>query len=263
MSGERDERPLAEIQFAGDWHDPEIRHAACEIVRSALASAGVAVAQDIVDLGCTGLIARLPVSIEGGREVAARFVRANMAGSICGLPCYVPPDRFCLVHNTIGALQLVGNVDGPQRNPHPEGVALCSRELTDEERKQAGIMAAAIDEHARKAAKDLGFEPVDEPCEDTEALGAPLKNRGLPLLSGFCCPEHSEPVWRCRFCLAAAVIAGPFEPELLLQRIDGSTNVEGFGDFENLEAFLAAGNKTVGLFVCAARWARKLVRDGG
>ena len=49
-------------------------------------------------------------------------VRENMGGSGCGLPCYVPPDRFCMVHNTIG-------VDG-QSQRNPDGVSYCSHEVT-------------------------------------------------------------------------------------------------------------------------------------
>jgi len=269
---ERDERPLNEIQFALDVQDPIARAARAEAVRDLLARAGVSIAQDIVDLGCTGLILQLfaPTPVEARRGmpkplVVATYMRESMSGSICGLPCYVPPTRFCLVHNTIGALQLVGNVDGAQTNPHPEGVALCSRELTDEERKQAGAVGAVIDEHARKAAKDFGLEVIDEPSEDAEALGAPLKNRGLPLLSGFCCPEHAEPVWRCRFCLAAAVIAGDFEPVCVLRVFD-ERGGDKFRDNEANE--LAAILDTdafseVDLYVRAAVWLRKLVREGG
>jgi hypothetical protein len=247
---ERDERPLDQIQFAMDELDLNIRRANCEATRRVLARAGVAVAQDIVDLGCTGLMAEAGSALDN-----AIFIRMNMSGSICGLPCYVPPDRFCLVHNTVGALQLVGNVDGPQVNPHPEGVALCSRELTAEERKQMIGVDALINEHAKRDAVALGLEPVDgEAVENAFDSGT---STPPPLSAGFRCPEHITPEWRCRFCLAVAVIAGPFQPMRLLELPNG------IEDADQLEGVLAKGNdNTVGLYVRAAVWQRKLVREG-
>ena len=87
----------------------------------------------------------------------ARLVRMNMSGSICGLPCYVPRTRFCLVHNTIGGLQLAGNADGPQRQRYPQGVPVCSRKLTRREKKAVGFVENKLAKDARLAAlRDYG-----------------------------------------------------------------------------------------------------------
>lgn len=255
---ERDERPLDQIQFAADVGDPEIRWRRCLIVRSQFRGFGVKTAQDIVDLGCTGLGLKIAEQRSNDKVLqVARFIREHMAGSICGLPCYVPPDRFCLVHNTIGGLQLQGNVDGVQQNPHPEGVALCSRELTDEEKKHAAVVQKKIDEHAKRLAGEVDAAVTADEHEQPE----PLRDRGMPLFAGLRCPEHTEPIWRCRFCLAAAVIAGDFEPMTVIRAID-EAGKGAFADGDKLDSMLAdAAHASVELYVRTAIWQRKLVRE--
>jgi len=277
MSDTRDERPLEQIQFAIDELDVEKRAVICSRVRLLLWDrAHVRIAHNITQLGCTGLVLKLarPTGIEGDAHNAvaeAQYIRSHMDGSLCGLPCYVPPNRFCLVHNGIGALQLIGNVDGPQRNPHPEGVALCSRELTEDERKQVGGMDALINEHLKKDALVLGLEVDDDTAMDfnetadvANDVPAHIVN-SVRLTPRFRCPEHNaaEPEWRCRFCLAAAVIAGPFEPECVVNQIDSGAEHDRFcADYNLKEVLGQAEQVTVELYVRAAVWQRKLVREG-
>ena len=151
-----------------------------------------------------------------------------MAGSICGLPCYVPPDRFCLVHNIPGALQLHGNMDGPQLARHPEGIPLCSRELTVEELAVQGEIHRKIMEAAADEAKALGAEitaseveaqdadPLADTSKEPSTTGgkAPDGRSGRSGDASFVCPEHTEFTPKCRFCLAQAVAEGPFDPQI-------------------------------------------------
>jgi hypothetical protein len=252
---ERDERPLAEINFAMDESDPATRERVQAETRIAFSLVGVKVAQDIVDLGCTGLAGKMGLR-------GAQVLRKNMSGSICGLPCYVPPDRFCLIHNTIGGLQLQGNVDGVQQNPHPEGVALCSRELNDEEKKHAAVMQSKIDEHARKLTGEA--DPADTSAPPEPAIRFVEQRNyhcAITFHDGFQCPEHTAPEWRCRFCLAAAIIAGDFEPQTMARLID-DRGVGAFAPGGTLGETLADDHYTsVELYVRAAIWRRKMVRE--
>ncbi len=254
---ERDERTLDEIQFALDTPEA-VRMAALLETRAVFREAGAETAQDIVDLGCTGLAVRLHRTPGWLRRI--QDARANMGGSLCGLPCYVPPDRFCLVHNTIGGLQQHGNTDGRQETRHPEGLALCSRELTDEEKKHAGLIKYGIEEMGRKAAGAAGLEVVGEPATPEEAPTR-LSTLGISSLvaNSFTCPEHTTPEWRCRFCLAQAIVAGPFEPSCIVRTFDnGHVDCQG----AELSEVLENDYESVELFVRAAVWKRKLIREG-
>lgn len=263
---ERDERPLAEINFAMDASS-ELRGTLAKETRAVFEDAGARIGQDIIDLGCTGLSVKLRGSAGWGQRIAT--ARRYMSGSICGLPCYVPPDRFCLVHNGPGALQLRGNMDGPQAARHPEGVALCSRELTDAERAaregvQAKIMADATDEATR-----MGAEIVSEPSArpPTEVELAVLSSEGaIPASWRFKCPEHTAFETKCRFCLAQAVVEGPFDPLVQLRYCvteNGSWSiVDSLASTAGVELLLPVTTAVdVQLYVLAARWVRKLTRE--
>lgn len=247
---ERDERPLAEIRFAQDKDTPGTE----ETVRAVFALVGVKVAQDIIDLGCTGLCCKTTLA-------DAQLLRQSMAGSICGLPCYVPRDRFCLVHNTIGGLQATGNKDGSQMNPHPEGLALCSRELTVVERATlSGVEAFISNEGLKEAAEHFGAEKLQEATPLLE--GAPqFELRGTPSLPAFICREHTEFTFGCRYCLAQSIVEGPLEPKVWVRawlRIGDEPRVI---DPKELTTLLShSGDEGVELYVLAARWDRKLVK---
>lgn len=257
---DRDERPIDKIPFAregvtcaGDGSLPEEVVARQTKVRSILGSAGVEVVQDIIELGCTGLLHEL-----GPAESAlerARFVRANMGGSGIGLPCYVPSTRFCWVHNTIGGLQ------AGQRGLHPEGVALCSRELTPEERDHMAVMGAFVEQEGLKRAQEMGLGieaedeemvkvTVDEPAQDTGTKSH--------LGPDFICPEHKERVWKCRYCLAAAVIHGPPEPILTMDE-GWRSEVQGFSDSALEKSLRDAIGPSVFVRVVVAWFKRQLV----
>jgi hypothetical protein len=253
---DRDERPLDEIQFAIDAPEDE-RSLVAEETQRVFRLAGVKVAQDIIDLGCTGLTLATSLS-------DAQRIMPYMSGSICGLPCYVPPDRFCLVHNTIGALQIRGNVDGAQQVRHPEGVLLCSRELTEEECMKFGLIQRKIVEIAKKS----GNLTLDEETETLDApdtrLPAPLNKRLQDLAnsnSAFKCPEHSSLNPKCRFCLAQAVTEGPLQPsvEFICIYKRGEKHTLPLSKFESSlddsDVIIAR------LVVTAASWTRKLARD--
>ena len=299
-----DKRVLAEIPFAQDFTlSPEEREKRQEGVRQILSDAGVKTAEDIVGLGCTGLM--LALAPDALQKVI--FVRANITGSGVGLPCYVGPDKFCLVHNVIGGLQ------GQQKQRWPEGVPLVSRELTPEEKKHADAIQAMLDKEAESELKKrLGndvevkrspfptkedlramnmameeeivggavhkiggtvFPHCTDPTHNHALASLPPRN-GFVLPDHFICPEHSnkEPVWKCRFCLAAVIINGPFEPILMVDTElvsvgAGCESDKGQGDpIAFLEdALHGEENDAVGssleLFVRVAHWTRKLVRE--
>jgi hypothetical protein len=114
-----------------------ITDTALEIVtRRALAACNAVTAQDVKELGCTGL------AVHGVTVEDAQATRLGLAGSGVGLTCYVGPDRFCLIHNVIGGLQ------EHQEQRHAHAVMQISRELTAEERAHVAVM-----ETARRAPK--------------------------------------------------------------------------------------------------------------
>ncbi len=287
MSNDTDDRKIEDVPFACDSPDREfVRKNIIQI----LSDRGARTAQDVIDLGCTGLVG---AKRSGAAVLDVRDVRSNMAGAGFGLPCYVPPTRYCLVHNTIGGLQ-------PGQKPrHSEFVDLCSRPLTPEEQGHTTDMQALINkEGAAKAKRLFGAEriepeapnsrPTPKPRPDDDMfmeerrshearLGlSPARNllghivdcdqpvvstAPVPLDLSFACPEHAHStlVWACRYCLAAAVINGPIQPEVFLelQRRDG-----GFGDeeIENLDAVLADKNYTMATaFVRVKCWKQQMV----
>jgi hypothetical protein len=261
---ERDERPLSEVQFA--LGDAQAQQKA-EEVRGLLRLCGVTTAQDIVDLGCTGLVLQLEQqshALVDPMLVEARFVRENMSGSICGLPCYVPNHLFCLVHNTVGGLQASGNKDGPQSNPHPAGLALCSRPLTPEEGgKLQGVQAFAQAEAIKEANAHFGAE-VTEPDDNGDFFSTPSAADACPVpLPPFVCREHGEFTAGCRYCLAQSIVEGSAEPDMLF-----TTHTVASGSLPqafNAVSFARDLNDgrvvKVELYVLAGRWVRKLVKE--
>jgi hypothetical protein len=248
-----------------------------EKVRATLRAAGCETDDDIVARGCLGLVVALGArTLMPWHQLAmVRAVRENMSGSGCGLPCYVPPTRFCLVHNTIGGLQQ------GQAQRYPDAISLCSRELTSEEALHAAAVSAAIaQEGLREAKARFGLEPIArfglEPVEggmgdarlvepegrfkcSTGPLGeaGPSCDPGQSSNKNFTCPEHATPQFTCRFCLATMIAYGPEKPEVRLH-LDDSQQFTSVG---RLDAELAEAREgTVDLCVIVASWERKLVR---
>lgn len=253
---ERDERPLEELVFAGHLPEGEREHVAAE-VRRLFSQCGVAVAQDIVELGCTGLAS------SGMAEEEMTFVRENMAGSGIGLPCYVGPDHFCLVHYTIGGLQ-----EG-QKQRHADAIDKISRDLTAEEKSHIDLVESARRSKGRLAgAKDIleGRDPVLDKVEGGPEIE---DEEGFVPLKPFECPEHGLIAWHCRFCIAQAIAEGALVPTLLVG-VTTDSNIIPVADMgpvlaseinDKIERYEAEGATTVALFARVAVWRRKLTRE--
>jgi hypothetical protein len=267
---ERDERPLSEICFSRDVDSP-LGEADMRVV---LSICGVRTGQDIVDMGCTGLVLAIKAYKDSliASLAKAQQIRQSMAGSVCGLPCYVPDHLFCLVHNTVGGLQTSGNKDGPQSNPHPEGLALCSRPLTPEEGgKLQGMQAFAQAEAVKEANAHFGAEPVTEDDAFLHPGISPSslefydagKRDACPVpLPPFVCREHGEFTIGCRYCLAQSIVEGPVEPpmHLFAEPARGTQLLQR--ELRDLPALLSSTDTdVVELYVLAGRWVRKLVKE--
>lgn len=127
-----DDRKLETLTFGNG--DPMITAE----MRTRFKNLGVEIAEDIGNLGCTGVFAGLATGHDAARCIeVARDMRAKMGGAGIGLTCFVPPDRFCLVHNTIGGLE-----KGQMCN-HAAVIGAISRELTDAERGHVQYVEAA------------------------------------------------------------------------------------------------------------------------
>jgi hypothetical protein len=270
---------LGEIRFAADLpaSDGASREGVEANIRDFLHRVGVGVGQDIIDMGCTGIVQGLynllakedesrysPEECRGRALNTASVIRRNMAGSVCGLPCYVPRDRYCLVHDTIGGLQLTGNFDGPQAQRHPEALPFMSRELTEDERRKVAGIEAKLSADAKAAAlAEYGATDLDgEPVVDTsveEVATAPSCPIPQP---PFKCPDHTEPDWDCRKCIAQAIVEGkkPLHQEYWVD--DNHVGWESIAAINCGLAKLTAGEcTTVELWVHVASWSKKVTRD--
>ena len=239
-----DARPIDEIPFAQD-HPESMRAVVQTRVRETLKSAGAKTAQDVIMLGCTGLVQALTQRMDVGMaRLAALDVRCHMAGAGFGLPCYIAPNRYCHVHAGIGGLQT------GQMARHIEAAELCSRELTKEERAQVDTVHALMD---KEAARDARTVEHDDPAETTD-----VERAVTALGNTFVCPEHDTMVWGCRYCLAAAIIHGPFQPEMYVELKEG---MDVWNDsIDKLEVSLRHPKaQAVSVFVCVKKWQRELV----
>jgi hypothetical protein len=277
-----DHRSLNSMVFALDA-PAESREATAIAIRQALWAVGIREAQDIINLGCTGLVLAIMKEDDKGSILTcehAKWIRENMGGSLCGLPCYVPSHLFCHVHNTIGGLQESCNKDGPQRNPYPEALKFISRELTTEEGgKLQGVKAFIADQGAKEAKEHFGAERA----EDTDTFMHPgispssLENyEDKPLfpamqascpvaLPPFMCREHSEFNPGCRYCLAQSIVEGDLVPPIHL-RTKYSDGSEATSEDLSVLPFMFEETQNVQttrieLYVLAARWVRKLTKE--
>lgn len=84
----------------------------------------------------------------------------------------------------------------------------------------------------------------------------------------FKCPDHTETVWHCRFCVASELVRGALSPNFLIGHAEVGTTVsmEDVQEFEGAEvdarlsALEEAGVNGAVLFVKVGRWTRKLTR---
>lgn len=253
-----DKRPLEQLSFAVDAPEPE-RESIAARVRELLAGVGVVVADDIDAIGCTGLVAN------GLTVPLAQYVRQNIGGSAHPIPCFVPPDRFCFVHDVIGGLQ---EGQAPQ---FVDKILDISRPLTTEESRRSSLIERARRQNdpnpqarAIKTIDILNGRQVAMPSEPA-ATFTPDAPR---LIGQALCTEHIEAVWGCRFCLAAELVSGAFEPKLLIVPTFGD-NITSTDDLEpiapvdvpdRLKEYDRQGADFVGIYVQAARFERKLAK---
>lgn len=238
-----------------------------------IGSCKVKTSDDIEALGCTGCAAN-GLSIED-----AQFIRLGLAGSGVGLPCFVPPDRFCLVHGVSGGLQ-----DG-QSQQHAERVEDISRPLTPAEAGHNKLVSAARrgrtehDTHSLLHGHELPKGWVEQGTdtfeEQQDRLSADLVAAGKLSSVNFDrvaealipsvpwkCDAHVETDWTCRHCLAQAIVEGELTPVI---RVAGPMGV-GEVEASDVDAKLVELNDKgsvdhVEVFVQAAKFTRKLARD--
>ncbi len=279
-----DRRPIEKAPFGMEAPEAE-REDVARRVRGILAMCDVKIVDDINRLGCTGLtkiwtahaeeqwnpgIDGLPVNLFG----CGQFLRLGLAGCGTGLPCFVPPTRFCLIHNTIGGLM------ENQAALHPEFVETVSRELTDTERATVGLREKA--RHMRGKERDLDaqellsgrrLDDVHEVIEgvtggpdvEEEEDRRPIEVRPREVtVTPWKCEEHTTTVWSCRHCLAQAIVEGPLEPAFITFTLkDGGSDADiVVQNPTQLETFLARRDvRAVHVYAQVASFTRKLARD--
>ena len=300
----RDLRPIESLTLGIDSPD---REGEAGWVRDILSHLGCKVGDDVRGLGCTGVasIAAIVDPVRVGKRLLI-----GLAGSGIGLTCFVPPSRFCLVHNTIGGLQ-----DG-QAPKWVENIPRISRELTPEERAKyalverarrsesssmSGAMREASDllggwkkKEAVKSVIEILTEEdggiVEEfaapsPAPPAASSSAPVASSSAPVESpgllrlvahaaqledevkrleaeAWKCQAHKKLDWKCRYCVAQAIVEGPLD--LWYQTtVTDDDNLgapwEGEGVQAHIEA--CAHMKRIDVFVRCATFTRKLSRD--
>jgi hypothetical protein len=278
-----DNRPVESLTF-GIEAPLEEREAVAARVREFLLASGCKVGDDVRRLGCTGvakvmraLDPKLPYSpiISQGK-----FLRLGLAGSGIGLTCFVPPSRYCLVHETIGGLE-----DG-QKQYHAEYVNAVSRELTpqeratvavierarrSEERTMSGSMRDATDLLTGRKKKEAVAAVTEAEAGEEEEVPADAEAKEParqvePLPEPWTCPEHKKTDWRCRYCAAQAIVEGPLELTYAVDVVRGDGNseqavVNGVAVDQYIADCDGEGKTGVILFARVAVFTRKLSRD--
>lgn len=293
-----DRRPIDQVQFGLEAPAAE-REDVVRRVRGILAMCNVEIVDDINRLGCTGLAEKLSGTTYNHSVVeVGAFLRLGLAGCGTGLPCFVPPTRFCLIHNTIGGLQ-----DG-QQPLHAECIESVSRDLTAAERVHAGLIDKA--RHMRGRERDLdaqellgGRRPEDladvidgvqggpdvvSAAEDEveRHVQPPIEVRPRAATPAAAepwkCEEHTITVWSCRHCLAQAIVEGPLEPVFAVEEnfsspgtdVSEETSVVADSHLqvctsheidEKIKAAEQNMTTRLRLFACVATFTRKLARD--
>lgn len=233
---------------------------------------------DVETLGCTGCLA-MGLSLDD-----IQFLRFGLAGSGVGLPCFVPPDKFCLAHGVSGGLQ-----DG-QEQAYAVWVDKVSRPLTPEETSHDKLVSAARKSDREHGAHSLlhghtmpkGWEEVEEiggveggaQIRDYEAQLDRLSDdlvaaRAAARAPSFKweCDVHEKTDWSCRYCAAQAVIEGELVPVYVLD-VNHPTGTSGMTDAINgaqvaqeIAEEDASNSNSVKLYVRVATFTRKLARD--
>jgi len=253
-----DNRSIDDMAFGDGFPD---REAVAERVRAALRACGVNFAHEIETLGCTGALAK-GLSVEDIREL-----RMGLGGGGVGLPCFVPPTRFCLAHNTIGGLQ-------EQQQPrYPEQTDKISRPLNAAEKGQMEYIESArrvrgsnLDDRLMKTADALrgrelppGVEITADDVADAEPVQPPVLDRKI----AFVCPEHDKKRWNCRYCVAEMIVAGELAPSFATAADSPSAEDAGLTPTE-LEALLDEADKQdlpcIDVYALVVRLERKLTR---
>lgn len=242
---------------------------------------------DIEELGCTGC-ASFGLSIDD-----IQFLRIGLAGSGVGLPCFVPPDRYCLAHGVSGGLQ-----DG-QTARWTEHVEKVARPLTPGEAAHDKLVTAARKSEREHGAHSLlhghtmpaGWKAEDEEADGVEGgaqvseyeaqqdrlsddLAAARAAAPRELLFVWKCDEHQKTDWGCRHCIAQAVIEGELMPSYAFETFVHDEAVEGgiggktFGTGATPEELLAEIAEAdiekapkFDVYVRVATFTRKLARD--
>ena len=234
-------------------------------VRSLLEQCDVEIADDIKILGCTGCVAH-GLSLDD-----IKFLRIGLAGSGVGLPCFVPPSKFCLAHEITGGLQ-----EG-QAQMFPDQVASISRELTPEEAAHGKLVhEARWSEKERRAHEMLVGHRLPEGWEADDAKAERLgkhfdtvevTEQNSVAIPSWKCAEHLTTRWQCRHCVAQAVVEGALEPVFVLY-VDHPTGTSGMTDEcvgsaiqKEIAEEEASNSNSVKLYVRVATFTRKLSRD--
>lgn len=276
----QDTRPIEDLEFGAALADrtPAERQRTRELLTTLFRDLGCQIAQDVADLGCTGLSTKAKMSVGAIAEI-----RNDMAGSGVGITCFVPGHLFCLAHNTIGALQ------PGQAQRYPEALPSITRPLTPQEEVSVRLIEKTqrIKSSGKSRLVDSvdmlsgrGISPADLEDEDGVVVASPQPTRDTvpdhdDLYSNdnpytpWMCDEHDDLTVGCRYCLAEAIVTGPLEPFLLLMpALEGNqANPEDANriapdEFEEKLAQLDAAHcDAAALFVKVATWRRRLARD--
>ena len=111
-----------------------------------------------------------------------------------------------------------------------------------------------------------GMDFVDD--EDDEESARPVSTgKSAP----WKCEEHIETHWGCRFCIAAAIVEGSFDVQLLLAPVEEEDNMAVLDDsvaptdhadlLAKIESLDEQGATAAAVFVKVAVWRRKFTRD--
>ncbi len=204
-----------QLEAEVEGYEEARKRMAAELQRQ-MGELGIETAQDMMDLGCTGLASK------GIAPEKIMAIRLAFGGSGIPIPCFVPPDLYCLAHGTIGGLQ------DNQVTLHAEHVAGISRPLEGKEKAHMELVTAA--RHTRgpgrsvdameqltgyKAPPDMPIvEDEEEPPFLTEPVTAPTVS---PEALAAVTPPEQTPVTAVRGVTETVHIALPTDIDEVLK----------------------------------------------